>query len=226
MGIEDIKQTDLTQNERDVLAADAERWKRMGAGAHLNDWLNFHDGLAIRRRLAMKIAHTNRPAGGGYNLTFNFLMQQDGIDTSDKSVTACFTAVMWLHEEPERLIILRQILDAMTPGQRARLQSPISARQRVNAVLKARAKGEAAEAKVKESPVALLRKQVADRDREIDALKAQLAKADEGSLFDLKRDKPGDIGEAIVGNVSDHRAGEIERAIGAARKRRNSKPAG
>src|SRR5262249_7441976 len=159
------------------LAADADRWKRMGAGAHLNDWLNFYDGLAIRRRLAMRLAHTNQPAGRGYNEAFSALMHEDGINTGDKSAMTAFTAVMWLHEEPERLTVLRELLDAMTSGMRARLNSPISARQRVEAVLKVRAKGESAEAKVKNSPVALLRTLVADRDREIAALKAKLAKA-------------------------------------------------
>ena len=43
--------------------------------------------------------------------------------------------------------------------------------------------GEMAKAKPKEFPVALLRKQVADRDREIASLKAKLAKADDGSLL-------------------------------------------
>ena len=226
MTIEDIKRTDLTQDERDVLAADADRWKRMGAGAHLHDWLSFYNGLAIRRRLAMRLAYTNRPVGRGYNEVFSNLMRQDGIDTSDKSAMTAFTAVLWLHEEPERLTILREITDAMTPGMRARLNSPITARQGVEGVLKARAKGESAEAKVRESPVALLRKQVADKDREIATLKAKLAKAEDGSLFDLKLDKPEHIGVAIVENVSDHRAGEIERAISAARKKRKSKPAG
>jgi hypothetical protein len=153
-------------------------------------------------------------------------MREDGIDTADKSVMTAFTAVMWLNEEPERLTILREILDAMSPGMRARLNSPISARQRVEGVLKARAKGETAEAKVKESPVALLRKQVADRDREIAALRAKLAKVDNGSLFDLRADPPEMIGRVIVETVSPNKASQIERAINAANKRRKSLPAG
>src|SRR5437899_1025508 len=66
MTIENIKRSELIQSERDVLARDRERWKRMGAGAHLDDWLAFYDGLAIRRRLAMRIAFTNKPEGRGY----------------------------------------------------------------------------------------------------------------------------------------------------------------
>jgi hypothetical protein len=225
MTIEDIKRSDLTQNERDILAADTDRWKRMGAGAHLNDWLSFYDGLAIRRRLAMRLAWTNQPVGRGYNEKFSALMRQDGIDTSDKSALTAFTAVMWLHEEPERLTILREILDAMKPGMRARLNSPISARQRVEGVLKARIKGGSAEAKVRESPVALLRKQVADRDREIAALKAKVAKADDGSLFDLRRDSADDIARTIADNIGEAKWKGIKKAADE-RYKAKSRPAG
>jgi hypothetical protein len=43
--IDDIKHTDLTQAERDVLKADRERWERMGNSGHLYDWLGYHPGL-------------------------------------------------------------------------------------------------------------------------------------------------------------------------------------
>src|SRR5262249_26982852 len=68
--------------------------------------------------------------------------KRDGIDTDDKSAMTTMTAVLWLHDRPERMSILREIRDAMTPGERARLNSPISAPQRVDKILKARAKGE------------------------------------------------------------------------------------
>ena len=63
MQVEAIKQSDLTQSEREVLKEDAARWKRMGAGSHLDDWLSYFPGLAIRRRLAMRLAFTNKPEG-------------------------------------------------------------------------------------------------------------------------------------------------------------------
>jgi hypothetical protein len=37
MTIDTIKQTELTQSERDVLKRDAERWRRMGEGSHLDE---------------------------------------------------------------------------------------------------------------------------------------------------------------------------------------------
>jgi hypothetical protein len=48
----------------------------MGSGAHLNEWLAFYDGLAIRRRLAMKLAHTQFPEGKRYAEQFSKLMRR------------------------------------------------------------------------------------------------------------------------------------------------------
>ena len=41
MQVDDIKQKELTQSEREVLKEDATRWQRMGAGGHLDDWLAY-----------------------------------------------------------------------------------------------------------------------------------------------------------------------------------------
>ena len=48
------------------------------------------------------------------------------------------SAVLWLGDDPERMKVLRELREAMTPGQRSRLNSPITARQRVEAILQAR----------------------------------------------------------------------------------------
>jgi hypothetical protein len=50
----EIGHEQLTDSERKVLVSDAERWKRMGAGAHLDGWLAYGRSLMIRRRMAMK----------------------------------------------------------------------------------------------------------------------------------------------------------------------------
>jgi hypothetical protein len=63
MQVDDIKLMELTQSERDVLKEDGKRWHRMGAVGHLDDWLAYYPGLAIRRRLAMRLAFTNKPEG-------------------------------------------------------------------------------------------------------------------------------------------------------------------
>jgi hypothetical protein len=100
MQIEDIKATELVQGERDTLREDALRWPRMGAGSHLDDWLAYVPGLRIRRRLAMKLAHVNKPEGRGYPQYFGMLMQADGLDHMDKT---SISALLWLDEEAERM---------------------------------------------------------------------------------------------------------------------------
>src|ERR1700720_3496625 len=85
MTIQDIKQTELTPSEREVLAAERTRWRRMGEGGHLDDWLAYGPGLMIRRRLAMRLAFVNRPEGKGYAQAFGQLMNADGLDTMDKT---------------------------------------------------------------------------------------------------------------------------------------------
>ena len=139
MQVEAIKLSDLTQSEREVLKEDAARWKRMGAGSHLDDWLSYYPGLAIRRRLAMRLAFTNKPEGKGYAQAFAELMKADGL--LDPAGKTSFTAVLWLGDDPERIQILRELPEAMTPGQRSRLNSPITARQRVEAITQARRHG-------------------------------------------------------------------------------------
>jgi hypothetical protein len=168
--------------------------------------------------------------GRGYVEAFSQLMQADGIDTRNKSEMTIFTAVLWLHAEPERMAILREILDGMTAMQRARLNSPISARQRVEGILKARAKGgseaEKAEGKLRESPLALARQQLVEKDREIAALRARIAKSEEGSLFDLRNDSAESIINVMLGYSSDHRATTIAKGILEGVKKRKRKPAG
>lgn len=223
MSIDDIKQTELTPSEREVLQADRKRWKDMGSGAHLDQWLAYYPGLEIRRRLAMRIAFTNRPEGKGYNAAYGQLLHDDGIDIKDKSAMTAFTAVQWLGDDPERMMILREIRDAMTPGQRSRLNSPIAARQRVTALLAARAGG--TESKQKHSPLAIYKQQIAEQNRKIAHLEERLAAAEAGSLFDIKRDNAEDIGRVMADHMSE---GRFETAVKAAKAhyKRKQKPAG
>ena len=220
MQVEAIKQSDLTQSEREVLKEDAARWKRMGAGSHLDDWLSYFPGLAIRRRLAMRLAFTNKPEGKGYAQAFRELMKADGL--LDPAVKTSFTAVVWLGDDPERMKVLRELREAMPPGQRSRLNSPITARQRVEAILQARRHG--VEESVKASPVALLKEAMVEQAREIVELKQKLAKHEQGSLFDLKHDSADDIASAITGNLSAHKAKSLADGI-LARLKKSQKPA-
>lgn len=222
MEIETIKLQELRQDEREVLDRDRERWRKMGQGAHLDDWLDLYPGLIIRRRLAMKIAHVNKPEGRGYALAFGQLMAADGLDDMDKTARS---AVLWLGDDAERLAILRAIRDEMTPGQRARLNSPISARQKVEQVLKARDNPDGNPNK-KASALSILKRQNDEFVRKVAHLEEKLAAAEQGSLFDLKNDTAKDIALTIVKNVSSGRAETIIREMRLALRAGQQAPAG
>lgn len=195
----------------------------MGAGAHLDEWLAYGPGLLIRRRLAMRVAFTNRPEGKGYTRAYAQLMQHDGLDWRDGTVKTSLTAVLWLHDDPERMSMLQEMRSAMSPGERARLNSPISARQRVEKVLKARAG--AGEETVRTSTLSILKRQLAEKDRENEHLRERLASAEDGSLFDLSRDHADDIVQVIVSKATPHKAKAIASGINKALRERMA-PAG
>ena len=168
----------------------------------------------------MRMAFVNRPEGKGYGQAFAELMKADGLDTMDRT---SISAVLWLGDDPERVRVLRELRDAMTPGQRSRLNSPISARQRVEGILQARRIG--TEETVRASPVAL-KEAMVEQAREIVELRAKLAKHEDGSLFDLKRDSADHIATAITGNITEHKAKAIAAAIAARLEQKQLRPAG
>ena len=212
MDIDQILQTELQQEDREVLAEDKKRWQKMGAGQHLSDWLAYAPGLRIRRKLAMRLNFTNKPEGRGYTETYGQLLRLAGFDIKDKRLMTTLTAIAWLDDDLERMTISREILSAMTPGERSRLNSPISARQRVEHVLKARTAG--TEEKLRSSPVAILKQQNLELARQLAHAEERLAAADVGSLFDLKKDSPADIARVICETVTPGRARNIADAIG------------
>src|SRR5262249_16446608 len=87
----------------------------------------------------MRLAFANKPEGKSYSIELNKLYEDDGFDTSDKTYMKSLTCVLWLGE-PEHMAILREIRGAMKPGQRSRLNSPISAQQRVKEVIAGRSR--------------------------------------------------------------------------------------
>ena len=213
--------TQLTQSQQDLLAEDRERWQHMSKGAHLDDWLAYGPGFMLRRHIAQRIAHVNQPKGRGYNGAFAALLEKDGLHTMGMP---SITAVLWLHDNSERLEILEEIREAMTAGERARFNSAITARQRVEKRLKirkaaaeAREEGREGEPEetVRTSPMARVKDQNVELTREIEHLKERLAAAEQrdGSLFDLRRDKIDDIMSAIIGNASPSRAEAIARKL-------------
>jgi hypothetical protein len=218
---------DLTAGERDVLTEDRRRWEQHGSGSHLDEWLAYGPGLLLRRRLAMRLAYTTRPEGRGYVQAFARIMVRDGLYTegindpekqrAEKTQRKIWSDIIWLHEDGERLNVLREIRDSMSPRQRAQLNSPISARQQVEKLLDARIAGPNAEAKVRTSPVALLKDQLADAKKEIAQLKAKIerleSRADHANVyFDLRKDDARQIGETMTSHMEESKFDRIVKA--------------
>jgi hypothetical protein len=156
--------------------------------------LAFGPGLLIRRRLAMKIAYHNRPEGKGYTQAMSRLTEFDGLHTMDgrgkvdSSKKTDISCVFWLHEDGTRLDILREIRDQMTPGERSRLNSRISACRRVEKIIIARDGDPEAEGKIKDSPLPRLKTMNVEMARKLAHLEEEKAARDtDGSLFDLAR---------------------------------------
>jgi hypothetical protein len=143
MSTKSLLRADLVAKDRKTLAEDRKRMERLGKGGQLDDWLAFGPGLLIRRRLAKNIAglaETDPAKGRRYSRAFKEQMEMDGLydrTTNAKSdvMKSTFTAVLWFYDdeklEERRREILEEIRRNMTPGQRARFNSPISAQQRV-----------------------------------------------------------------------------------------------
>ena len=71
----------------------------------------------------------------------------------------------------------------------------------------------------------ILKAKLVEQTRHIAHLEEQLAAADVGSLFDLKKDNAEAIGQVIATNVSESKARNIAKAI-TEKLRAKQKPAG
>jgi hypothetical protein len=94
-------------------------------------------GCLLRQEMALRIAGTNRREGKGYTGALSALMMRDGLydsTTVTQPAKESFGAVLWFGVKNHRMGILQEILRDMTPGQRARFNSPITARQRVKKI--------------------------------------------------------------------------------------------
>jgi hypothetical protein len=138
-------------------------------------------------------------------------MAHDGMDPGDSATKTAMTAVLWLHDEPERLSLLREIRESMSLGERSRLNSPISARQRVEKMLKVGG----SKATTKESPIAKYKQKIVELER-------QLVQRGDGSLFDLKKDTVKDIAVTIAQTIGESRWKTIRQEVDAAYKRKSA----
>jgi hypothetical protein len=240
MSIENIEERELTEGERKVLADDRERWAKLTTGSQLDELLAFGHGLLIRRRMAMNAAYVTKPEGRGYVEAFNRIMVKDGFyrdrpnspeaKREESRTRTMFTAILWLHDPLDRLQILNELRASMSPDQRARLNSPITARQYVEKEI-ARRKAvkdgvEESTTTVRESKLTELKRKNAELERENGTLREKLARADGGSLFDLQQSSNDEIATVFAGHWSARRWREFRAKADVAFKAKEQKPAG
>jgi len=85
----------------------------------------------------MKLSCSEQTRGGPYNRSFRAMMEADGLGTMLDECSAELNDVLWLHEDPVRLMTLQKLIGRMTPGALSRFNSPRTARDKVQAVLTA-----------------------------------------------------------------------------------------
>jgi hypothetical protein len=212
----------LNPDEVTQLHRDAETWRKLGTGAHLDEMLSMGASLLRLKQLVVRRVNTDR--GRHYNMAFSNVAKHHFPDLPMDWITA----IIWLVDpaDPVRMETLNAIREAMTPGERARLNAPNTAQQRVRYKLREADEAQAAEAGVpvekKEKKASLTQqqqKEIARLEEENARLKRQ---AEGGSLFDLRHDSAVTIATTIVGNVTPSKAKLIATAITAALKKRQT----
>jgi phage shock protein A len=188
----------LTPEQLELFAQDRERWARISGGGHLDDWRALAPGLLLRRAMAMKTADTNKPEGRRYNKAMSALLERDGLHTMPKGAVS---DLLWLYDSPERITILDEHLATMTAGERSRINSPVTAKQIVNRVVKSRGEPEDKKPR-KRSPVAELTEQVLEKTRQVEHLNEKLAAAETQEPAFNFRGKMEDVGERIISSIS------------------------
>ena len=118
----------LSENDRAIIAAAAAQWQTLGKGAALDSWLSLAPALLVLRRAAIEAK-----GDGAYKKLFRRLLDDHGFVGIKSSVTS---AIMFCAEPAEHVEALREIRSRMTPAQLARLQSPMTAAQRITVYLR------------------------------------------------------------------------------------------
>jgi hypothetical protein len=204
----------------DTLAA--ERLERITRANAAVVWLRKHDGIARWRETgdganelqtaAMEAAHTNRPVGKGYNAAWKELAAHVP-DLRDLHSTTR-THAMWLATEWEAI---NAWLDTLTHEQRWRLNHPTAIRRRWDAAHNVAREGTGQGNSYKA--------RVSELENENHALREQLKRSDDGSLFNLEKDTGEEIGRVIANTVGEHKAMKIAQTITATVKTKKARRA-
>jgi hypothetical protein len=190
-------EANLAPRQQEIVDKAEQAAKKLGAGSHLQDWLDVAEGLVELRRIAMLRSSSNEPAGKKYAAAMSALLTaHPGLRAlGQKDVVS---KAIWLVDGEDRRQALAAIRQRMTPGQLARFNSPTTAYQRVKAELENAVKIAAAEDEsngddgravveapakvVKLTPTQLLQARIAELENDNLQLKGRLAALDNETI--------------------------------------------
>ena len=170
--------------EQRVLELGQTQWKTKKEGADWNGWVHIGQALDVGRSHAMRITHTNRPTGRGYNEAFSLWLKRTGFDDMDKVLRAA------LLECVNNLIAIEQWRKTLAASQRFEWNNPRTVLKRWRASTTVPAKQNAPAP----SPVAALKARIVELEEELHRLKKA---EDEGGVTLSRHDSAGDSVKAI-----------------------------
>jgi hypothetical protein len=197
----------------------AEAADRLKRGQSWDDWSKIGVFLNIGRNKAMLRAGTNEPIGARYIKAFSeWMAAYAWIGDIDKATR---THAMWCVDHADELVKLRE---NMGLTQRLACNHPTTMRRKWDKAQKEIDKPPSTEKK--ESRSAALERELEAVAVERDKWRHKAEK--DGSLFDLKNDRPKDIAAIMFQNMSLPRVREVVKALQdeAARRKSVQKQAG
>jgi len=217
--LDDIINTDLSEQEREHLHRSSDLWDQMKRGKHLDDWLSYTIDIVGLRKLAVRYTNA-KPGTRPYNELFGPLLARyfPGMSGQEASY------ILWINDDPLRLQILND-LRREDPRFGAKVTTPGAACKHIRRVLKERYGGEGVKASDRVSPT----EQISALKRRVAELEERLKHADEGSLFDLKRDDAESIERIIFETTGPAKSLKIAKLLTerhAKLKRKPAAPAG
>jgi hypothetical protein len=205
----------LQERREARIAAGRAAYARLNNNEHFRDWVAVADALVAIREEAMGQAHTNRPQGPPYRAAFKAIIAREtwvaGID--DTTRTHCY----WLVDNLPAVTAWR---DTLAFRQRDEWNHPATVKRNYERLNRVRdPKGAATETL---SPMAEAKATIVRQAEEIDRLRRV---ADEGSLFDLKRDSVESIARVILNTIGDDKIGRLVKELSDGRKEKQRRRA-
>jgi hypothetical protein len=197
--IERAIQNDLSAEDRALIERGRDLSRQKVEGFDLDNWIVIGLAHNAHVRLALRLANTNKRSGQLYTKYLSAIMKHHGTDDQDKAYKGILTALAFICEEthPERLEVLAEARAEMSPGEKAKLGSPHTARILIKKRLDQKSGYEPAPKAP--SPIARLKQENEELKRAKADLEETLASSEtQGSLFDWDRDKVGDISATLI----------------------------